>query len=183
MLLPAKPVLCPPPRHRVRGDGLLTSPITTATLPPPLRHTNSLPAQRAPPAALRAYSQGFRLSRCCADCVAPVLLLFLLHSAAARVPAPLSSADLAVADSPLFARRHPAAIQRRGRLPVGGQVPSTPVRTPVPSGVARRAASFRLSSAAALLHNAAKKRLRKHLFILIFQFLVGIQCQWLQVED
>ena len=32
---PAQPVQCPPPRNRVRGHGLLTSPITTATLPPP----------------------------------------------------------------------------------------------------------------------------------------------------
>ena len=37
-------------------------------------------------------------------------------------------ADLAVADSPLFARRHPASVQRRGRSPVGGTIPSTPVR-------------------------------------------------------
>ena len=41
-----------PPKRWYAGDGLLTSPIIAATLPlgPPLRHTNSLPAQRAPPA-------------------------------------------------------------------------------------------------------------------------------------
>ena len=38
-------------------------------------------------------------------------------------------ADLAVADSPLFARRHPASVQRRGQSPVGGTIPSTPVTT------------------------------------------------------
>ena len=74
-----------PPRHSGRhgGDGLLTSPIT---LPPP-------------PEALRR-------------CIAPVLLLSLLRSAAARVP-PLSRADLAVADSRLSACRRPAG-RRRG---------------------------------------------------------------------
>ena len=110
--------------------GLLTSPITTATLPPPLRHTNSLPAQRPPPASASRLFSGIPPREMLCRCVAPVLLLFLHHSAAARVPAkPLSSADLAVADSPLFARRHPAAVSRRGRPPVGGPVPSTPVRT------------------------------------------------------
>ena len=39
------------------------------------------------PPALCTYSQGFRLSEVLCCCVAPVLLLSLLHSAAARVPA------------------------------------------------------------------------------------------------
>ena len=50
-------------------------------------------------------------------------------SACALVP--LSSADLAVAYSPLsgFARSHQAAVQRRGQSQVGEPVPSTLVRT------------------------------------------------------
>ena len=60
---------------------------------------------------------GFRLSGVLCRCVAPVLLCrcFTLLPHACL---PLSSADRAVADSPLFARRHPAR-----------PVQSTPVRT------------------------------------------------------
>ena len=49
------------------GDGHLTSPITTATLLTQAheRHTNSLPAERAPPAsALRSHRDSASL-RCC----------------------------------------------------------------------------------------------------------------------
>ena len=100
MIASSRLVLSPPPRHCGRGDdGLpgLTSPgpTTTATLPPPLRHTNSLPAQRALPAGA---SQGFRLSELlCGRCVAPVQLC-----SCCACPWPMSSADLAVTSS------HPA---------------------------------------------------------------------------
>ena len=125
--IPAKPVLCPSPqspwlrrwpRHVIhhRGHGGL----------PHLRHTNSLPTHWAPLAsASRAHTQGFRLSEVLCHGVAPVLrrtrscpsillyhavLILLYH---ARLP--LSSADLAVADSPSFARRRTAAQRRAMR--------------------------------------------------------------------
>ena len=60
-----------------RGDvsGLLTSPITTATLPPPPQ-AHEIPARPAPP-ALSAYSQGFRLPEVLCRCVTPVTSLVL----------------------------------------------------------------------------------------------------------
>ena len=116
MIASSRLVLSPPPRHCGRGDdGLpgLTSPgpTTTATLPPPLRHTNSLPAQRALPAGA---SQGFRLSELlCGRCVAPVQLCscFTLPPYA-RLP--LANVQRR-SDSPLFAPRHPAARFRQLR--------------------------------------------------------------------
>ena len=63
-----------------------------------------------------------------ASCVAQVLLcpcFTLLPHACLR----FFKADLAVADLPLFARCHPAAVERRGRSPVGVPVPSTPSRS------------------------------------------------------
>ena len=89
----------PPSRHRGRGDSLLRSesPITAPT---------------------QAYEFPARPAGSARQCFVHIHSLSLLHSAA--VPF-LSSADLAVADSPLFARRNPAALQRR----------RSPVRRPV----------------------------------------------------
>ena len=71
------------------------------------------------PRALRAVTEVL------CRCVTPVLLLFLLHSAAARVPA----VKLPILQSPilrlLHATAHPAAIERRAQSPGGGPVPST----------------------------------------------------------
>ena len=71
------------------------------------------------PPALRAYSQGFRLSEVLCRCVAPVLLCPCFTLLPHACLPPLSSADLAVADSPLFARRRPAG--RAATRPVAGQ--------------------------------------------------------------
>ena len=96
-------------QHRGRGDGLLTLPITQA---------HQFPARPAESARERfAQSQGFRLSEVLCRCVAPVQLLFLLHSAAARVLAAChgQAADLAVADSPPSTRRRPSGRNRATR--------------------------------------------------------------------
>ena len=84
---PAQPALCPPPRHRGRGDGLLTSPIIAARLPLQPQAHESLPSQRAPLARAQASRTftGIPPSKVLCRCVAPVLLLSLLHSAAAAL--------------------------------------------------------------------------------------------------
>ena len=100
-----KPTSSAPLPWRITNDGLLTSPIATATLPPPPQ-AHEFPARPAGSARQR-FAHIHRNSASDSRCRAPILLLSLLRSAAARVP-PLSSANLAVADSPLFASRHSA---------------------------------------------------------------------------
>ena len=105
--------------HHGYCDGLVTSSITAATVAFPTAGTR----MPCPPNGLRlpahrAHSRGFRLSEVLCHGVAPVLrrtrscpsFILLYH---ARLP--LSSADLAVADSPSFARRRTAAQRRAMR--------------------------------------------------------------------
>ena len=75
--------ICPPPRHRGRSNGLLTSHITTAMLPPLVPQAHECPVLLSGPGFARPCSQGFRvrLSEVMCHCVAPVLLLLLLPHA------------------------------------------------------------------------------------------------------
>ena len=149
--------------HHGYCDGLVTSSITAATVAFPTAGTR----MPCPPNGLRlpahrAHSRGFRLSEVLCHGVAPVLrrtrsrpsFVLLYH---ARLP--LSSADLAVADSPSFARRRTAArrramqhvapvarcrqaaaaIRRRQTMPAASSksVSSTP-STPLEDGLLRR---------------------------------------------
>ena len=149
--------------HHGYCDGLVTSSITAATVAFPTAGTR----MPCPPNGLRlpahrAHSRGFRLSEVLCHGVAPVLrrtrscpsFILLYH---ARLP--LSSADLAVADSPSFARRRTAArrramqhvapvarcrqaaaaIRRRQTMPAASSksVSSTP-STPLEDGLLRR---------------------------------------------
>ena len=105
---------------------------TPASQAAPHRVRSTFSAGAIPPAARGgggcAHASGTpRAMRCEAALCSCMIASSRLNCA---MPTPLSStADLAVADSPLFARHHPAAVQQRGRSPVGGQVPKTPVRT------------------------------------------------------
>ena len=107
------PASFPPPPWGLR---LLTSYITTATLPPP-QHAHEFSARlassahkRAPPASTLRIFTGFRLSVTARRSTGPALVL--THSAAARVPA---SADLAVAD--LHAAGRPTGSVNTERYP------------------------------------------------------------------
>ena len=103
-------MLCPPPRHRGRGDGHSSrhpSPRPRCLRPPHRRHTNSLPAQGAPPASAFAHihMDSASLRYCAAvqrrSCSCPCFTLL------PQACLSLSSADLAVADSPLFVTTPP----------------------------------------------------------------------------
>ena len=117
LLTPLRAMRCEPAlcgsmiaSSRLTGAMPTSSPPWPWRWPPHVTHhhghvafpAHEFPARPAGSARVRfAQSSGFRLSEVLCRCVALVLLLFLLHSAAARVPAqPLFSADLAVADSP-----------------------------------------------------------------------------------
>ena len=130
----------PPPTHtfsaamRRRGDS------ATPPFPPPLGRRGPSIGPTPPSAALYPAQHSHILAPLLPLCLSLLPLSPQGDSARARPGCARSSRSRMCIGAliqrrscsrrfALFARRHPAVVQRRGRSPVGGPVPSTPVRT------------------------------------------------------